>query len=148
MFGFLSFRTKIDMDARIAKSIQDHEDHETFVAQERQENSELRDALKENQSMERKQMEIIEKDQTEQKAKEQALASSVRFPEDEAFKRKMENARLYTILLLKRIEQKKKEKQTIAESVQTVIDWQRQDRESPPKDEKAALARFYVRTHY
>ena len=147
MFGFLSFRTKIDMASKISESIKNREDHEIFATQECQENPDLRDALKENQSMEQKQMQIISKNQEQQKEKEQALESSVRFPEDEAFRRKCENARLYTLLLLKRIEQKKKEKQVISQSVENVIDWQRQDHENPPKDQKTALARFYIRTH-
>ena len=147
MSGFFPFLTEAHESEELALAMLERRELVTSTTQGQPENADLHDALKENQTIESKQMEMISESQKKQEKTEETLQASVRFPRDEAFQRNMKNARLYTLLLLKRMEQKKKEKRTITQSVQNVIEWQRQDRENPPKDQWAAFARFYIRTH-
>ena len=128
MFGFFSFLTKIHQPLDL-------------------EQVELHDALKDNQLMERKQMEIVLHDQEQQKATENTLESSVRFPQDEEFQLKMKNAELYVYFLKERQAQKKNNEQNLIKSVQETIEWQRQKWRNPPRNKQESAARLYLRLH-
>ena len=107
--------------------------------------TELHNALQENQFLEKKQMEMINQDQKQQNKKEKALADSVRFPQDEDFQMKMKNAELYVRLLMEREAAKKEAEQSLMQSVQETINWQRQKWKNPAKNAQEAAARLYLR---
>lgn len=143
MSNFFSFFTKVHQYARLARSMQEREDYEACMVQERQE--ELHDALKENQSMEKRQMKIVSQEQEQQKTKEKEMEGTVRFPRDEEFQLKMKNAEMYVRILLDREKQKKEEKEKLMQSVREAIEWQRQKWRNPVRSQQEAAARAYFR---
>ena len=151
MFDFLSFFSKIHLAANLAKRNQERHDYESCMTQEHQEeteqprDAELHDALLENQSMEKKQMEIIAKDQEQQQRTELALQASVRFPAEEAFQQKMKNAEGYARILLERKAKEKRAKEIINESVQENLRWQEEQIKNPCDNGRVAAARLYLR---
>ena len=148
MFDGLSFFSKLHLASGLAKQIQERQDHEACSVQEQQEeierrnNEELHDALQENQSMEKKQMEIISKDQERQRAVEQAIRASVRFPKEEAFQKKMKNAEGYVRMLLERKDKEIRAKEIINESVMETLNWQKK---VPCDNGRVEAARLYLR---
>ena len=132
MSGFFSFLTNVRQPVNSEK----------LKKQE-----ELHDALKENQLVEKKQMEMVSHDQEQQKATENALEASVRFPQEEEFQLKMKNAELYVYFLKEREATKKKDKENLMKSVRETIEWQRQKWRNPSRNRQEAAARLYLRMH-